>query len=57
MNLGLDSYIDVRLAMLLFRNVYTNEGFAYVNHLTSILLSALEKYNIEAWDLILCIFV
>jgi hypothetical protein len=54
MNLGLDSYIDVRLAMLLFRNVYTNEGFAYVNHLTSILLSALEKnpHNIEAWDLI-----
>ena len=54
MNLGLDSYLDVRLALLLFRNVYINEGFAYLNHCASILLSALEvnPHNIEAWDLI-----
>ena len=54
MNVGLDSYLDVRLAMLLFRNVYTNEGFAYINHVASILLSALEgnPHNIEAWDLL-----
>ena len=54
MNSGLDSYLDVRLAILLFRNVYTNEGKKYIHKVAALLLSALEKnpHNIEGWELL-----
>ena len=54
MNVGLDSYLDVRLAMHLFRSVYYNEGNSILPRVTNILLSALETnpHVPEAWELI-----
>ena len=54
-NLGLDSYLDTRLAMVLYRAVYVGTGGSQVVALTSLLLSALEKnpHNVEAWNLII----
>ena len=54
MNVGLDSYVDVRLAMHLFRSVYYNEGNSILPRVTNILLSALETnpHVPEAWELI-----
>ena len=58
MSIGLDSYTDVRLAMLLFRNVYSNGGDQYLNVVARVLLSALEKnpHNIEAFELLFAHF-
>ena len=52
MNVGLDSYLDVRLAMHLFRSVYYNEGNSILPRVTNILLSALETnpHVPEAWE-------
>ena len=57
-NVGLDSYVDVRLAMLLFRTVYSNEGSRSLQKVASLLLSALKKnpHNIEAWELLITHF-
>ena len=54
-NAGLDSYLDVRLAMILFRSVYNSEGATYLPKLASLLLDALEKnpHHMEAWDLLI----
>ena len=54
MNDGLDSYVDVRLAMLAFRNVYANQGHSELAHVAALLLSALElnPHLNEAWELL-----
>jgi len=53
-NLGLDSYLDTRLAMVLYRAVYASEGQASAAGLTSVLLDTLSRnpHNIEAWQTI-----
>ena len=54
-NVGLDSFVDVRLAMILFRNVYGSEPQEDVlDTVAGLLLSALEKnpHNIEGWELL-----
>ena len=58
MNIGLDSFIDVRLAIILFRNVYHNDGPNVLNHMAKLLLSALERnpHVIEGWDLLFAHF-
>jgi len=54
MNEGLSSWVDVRLAMLLFRVVYAAEGLPLLDKLAALLLSALSAnvHYIEAWDLL-----
>ena len=42
MNIGLDSWLDVRLALLAFRNVYVDEGHGLLDRAATLLLSALE---------------
>ena len=55
LNIGMDSYIDTRLALILYRAVYMSEGSSQAYNLMNVLLSALENnpHNIEAWDLII----
>ena len=54
-NHGLDSNIDTRLAMLLFHNVYQEEGSHVIENVSRLLISALRNnpHNIEAWDLLI----
>ena len=54
MNVGLDSYLDVRLAMLLFRSIYLSNGTAVLDTAAELLLSALgvNPHVVEAWDLL-----
>ena len=58
MNVGLDSYLDTRLALLLYRNVYSNKGGVELERLASLLLSALaaNPHNVEAWDVLFAHF-
>ena len=41
MNTGLDSWLDVRLSLLLFRSVYTSNGTALLDNAAQLVLSAL----------------
>ena len=54
MNVGLDSWLDVRLAVLAFGNVYMDEGQNLLEQAASLVLSALQAnpHHIEAWDLL-----
>ena len=54
MNAGLDAYVDVRLAMLLFRNVYAIEGASIITKVAKLLLETLaaNPHQIEAWELL-----
>jgi len=54
MNVGLDSWLDVRLALLLYNAVYTAEGDALLPPLVNLLLDTLQvnPHYMEAWDVI-----
>ena len=54
MNIGVDSWSDTRLAMQLYRQVYTSEGHEHAPALARLLLDALEvnPHIMEAWDFV-----